>query len=272
MDRNARGVLDTIVAAKRREVQRLQLARSALEAAARASSAPRPFELALRAATVQLIAEFKRRSPSAGWIRQDAAVAAIVPAYEAAGAAALSVLTDQEFFGGSLVDLEEARKLSRLPVLRKDFLIDELQLLEARAAGADAVLLIVRILEPEQLRELIDAATRMSLGVLVETHDAAEVEVALAAGARVIGVNNRDLSSLRTDTERALMVLPRIPADVVVVAESGIRTRADVARYGAAGFDAVLIGETLMRQRDPAPATAALLGCPRATRLATAPA
>ena len=269
MDRNARGALETIVAAKRREIERLVPARAALEAAAAGAPPVRSVESALRAATVQLIAEFKRRSPSAGWIREDAAIAEIVPAYEAAGAAALSILTDQ-FFGGSLVDLEEARKVSSLPLLRKDFMLDEVQLLEARAAGADAVLLIVRILQPAELERLLQFAAVHSLAVLVEAHDAQEVSIALAAGARVIGINNRDLSTFRTNTETALSLLPVIPGDVIVVAESGIRSRDDVARYGEAGFDAVLVGELLMRQRLPGAGAAALLGCERAPRLSAA--
>ena len=269
MDRNARGALETIVAAKRREIERLAPARAALETAAQAAPPVRSFESALRAATVQLIAEFKRRSPSAGWIREDAAIAEIVPAYEAAGAAALSVLTDQ-FFGGSLVDLEEARKVSRLPLLRKDFMLDEVQLLEARVAGADAVLLIVRLLNLSQLDRLLTFAATLSLAVLVEAHDAQEIETALAAGARIIGINNRDLSSFVTNTDTALSLLPGIPSDVIVVAESGVRTRADVARYGEAGFDAVLVGEMLMRQRLPGAAAATLVGCERAARLSTA--
>ncbi|MGH7466416.1 MAG: indole-3-glycerol phosphate synthase TrpC [Longimicrobiales bacterium] len=272
MDRNARGVLDSIVAAKRREIDRLRPAQAALVRAAQSAPPPRSLESALRAATVQLIAEFKRRSPSAGWISQDAQVTSVVPAYEAAGAAALSVLTDREFFGGNLVDLEEARKVSRLPVLRKDFILDELQILEARAAGADAILLIVRILEQEQLTSLLRAAVAHALDVLVEAHDANEVERALAAGARVLGINNRDLSNFQTDSQTAMKLLSAIPSDVIVVAESGVRGRADVERYGAAGFHAVLIGETLMRAREPAAAAASFVGCARASRVAAAPA
>jgi indole-3-glycerol phosphate synthase len=271
MDRSARGVLEAIVAAKRREIDRLRPARAALAAAARAAPPSRPLESALRASAVQVITEFKRRSPSAGWIRQDARIQDIVPAYEIAGAAALSVLTDLEFFGGSLVDLEEARKVSRLPVLRKDFILDELQLLEARAAGADAVLLIVRILDRAALPDLIATAEGWGLSVLVEAHDAEDVEIALQSGARILGINNRDLTTFRTDTQTVLKLLPAVPGDVVVVAESGLRGRSDVERYGAAGIDAVLIGEVFMRERDPGTAAASVLGCPRAARVAHAP-
>jgi indole-3-glycerol phosphate synthase len=267
MDRNARGALEPIVASKRDEVE--QLRKRADELANRAASLPpaRSFETALRGSNVRLIAEFKRRSPSAGWIRQDAHVSQIIPEYEAAGAAAVSVLTDQKFFGGSLVDFEAARKVSTLPLLRKDFIIDELQLLETRVAMADAVLLIVRILSPEKLRELQNAAIELGLATLVETHDAAEIEIAISCGARVIGINNRDLSSFQTNTDTALSVLPQIPSDIIVVAESGIRGVDDVRRYGAAGFDAVLVGEWLMRQSDPRAAAASLTTCSRKPRV-----
>jgi indole-3-glycerol phosphate synthase len=268
MDRNARGVLATIVEAKRAEIEHLRPRASTLRAAAATTAPARPFENVLRAHQVQLIAEFKRRSPSAGWIHQHAEVAQIAAAYEAGGAAALSVLTDHDFFGGSLIDLQEARNLTTLPVLRKDFIIDELQLLETRVANADAVLLIARILTREELRDLVQTARDLGLGTLVETHDTDEVERALWAGARVIGVNNRDLSSFQTNTETALAVLAQVPADVIVVAESGIRGTADVRRYGAAGIDAVLVGEWLMRQSNPRDAVSSLIGCARADRVA----
>jgi indole-3-glycerol phosphate synthase len=270
MDRNARGALEPIIAAKRAEVDRLRPHAAQLAADARLVPPTRPFDIALRGQNVRLIAEFKRRSPSAGWIHRNASVAQFVPAYQAAGAAALSILTDHDFFGGSLVDLEEARNLSTLPVLRKDFIIDELQLLETRVANADAVLLIVRILSQHELRDLVQAARDLGLGTLVETHNAAEVESALVAGAEVIGINNRDLSSFQTNTETALAMLPHIPAEVIVVAESGIRSSDDVRRYGAAGFDAVLVGEWLMRQPDPDAAAQLLAVHPRSNRGAVA--
>jgi indole-3-glycerol phosphate synthase len=251
MDRNARGALEPIIAAKRAEVDSLRSRAAQLVADAQLKPPTRPFDVALRGQNVRLIAEFKRRSPSAGWIQKDATVAQFVPAYQAAGAAALSILTDHDFFGGSLVDLEEARNLSTLPVLRKDFIIDELQMLETRVANADAALLIARILNPQELRHLIQTARDLGLGTLVETHNAEEIELALDAGANVIGINNRDLSSFQTNTKTALELLQHIPADVIVVAESGIRSSDDVARYGDAGFDAVLVGEWLMRQPDP---------------------
>jgi indole-3-glycerol phosphate synthase len=266
MSRNARGVLQPIVAAKEAEIDRLRPHVVALRRAAEAASPARPFEAVLRNPAVQLIAEFKRRSPSAGWLRQDARVADIVPHYEAAGAAALSVLTDREFFGGSLADLEEARKLTKLPVLRKDFLLDELQMFEARAYGADAALLIVRLLDAHKLRDLLQAARALGLGVLVETHNAAEIELALDSGASVIGVNNRDLSNFATNLATVLDLVTMVPPDVTLVAESGIRSAADVARLGAAGIDAVLVGEAVMSASDPGGAVAALTGHVRTVR------
>lgn len=264
MSRNARGVLEPIVAAKEREVAALRSRSAELREQAHRADSPRGFAAALRAPEVRVIAEFKRRSPSAGWIDEDAKIASVVRAYEAAGAAALSILTDQDFFGGSLADLQEGRKVTRLPVLRKDFIIDELQLFQARAAGADAALLIVRILTPSQLRDLLAVAAAIGLDVLVEAHDALEVEVALEAGATLLGINNRDLSTFVTDPDLVLRVLPDIPRETVVVAESGIRDRLTIERYGAAGVHAVLIGESLMREADPEAAARRFVGVARA--------
>ena len=266
-DRNARGILDVIVEAKRIEVAALQPKRADLRDRAHSAPPTRDFAAALRGPTVRIIAEFKRRSPSAGWIREDAKVGAIARAYETFGAAALSILTDREFFGGTLADLEEGRKLSRLPILRKDFVIDEIQLLQARAAGADAALLIVRILADNQLRELLQFAQSIGLDVLVETHNEAEVDRAVAAGANIIGVNNRDLSTFRTNPKLVLDVLPRIPHGAVVVAESGIRDKEMIERYGAAGIDAVLIGETLMRDADSMSLLSSFGTVPRGSRV-----
>lgn len=270
MYRNARGILEAILEAKHTELEALRPRAAALRSAAEAGAPVRAFEPVLRGPKVRLIAEFKRRSPSAGWICESAAIAKNATAYEAAGAVALSVLTDHAFFGGSFSDLEKARKVTRLPVLRKDFIVDELQVFQTRALGADAMLLIVRLLEADRLRDLLETARGLSLGVLVETHDAKEVDVALRAGARVIGVNNRDLSSFRTDPETVLRVVQQIPPEIVVVGESGVRTAADVDRLGAAGVDAVLVGETLMRATDPGAAAALLTHSPRSARAALA--
>ena len=270
MSRSASAFLDPIVEAKQAEVASLRSQAGALRAGAEMAPPVRPFEPALRGTNVRLIAEFKRRSPSAGWIRENAAITDVVTAYEAADAAALSVLTDHAFFGGTFADLEEARKVSRLPVLRKDFIVDELQVFQTRAIGADAMLLIVRLLDPVRLRDLLQLARSFSLGVLVEVHDAGEVDAALEAGASVIGVNNRDLSSFHTDRDTVLRLLPAIPAETIVVAESGIRGVADVERFATAGVDAVLVGETLMRAPDPGAAAQQLTRTPRGARVTLA--
>lgn len=220
----------------------------------------RPFSEALIDEGISLIAEMKRASPSRGPIRPDATVAEVVRAYQEAGARAVSVLTEPSYFGGSLDDLVEARGACELPLLRKDFVVDEYQLLEARAAGADAVLLIVAALEPERLAALMSAASELGMDSLVEVHDEEEVETALEAGAEVIGINNRDLHSLEVDLETTFTLLADIPAGTVVVAESGITTPEDVDRLERAGVDAILVGEALMRADDPVRAVRDLLG------------
>ena len=174
----------------------------------------------------------------------------VVQAYERGGAAALSILTEGPSFGGSLEDLSAARRVSSLPLLRKDFIVDSYQLLEALAAGADAVLLIVAALEPEELARLHEVATRLGLAALVEVHDAAELETAAGLGAPIIGINNRDLTTLEVNPRTTFELLPRVPAMATVVAESGLRTRSELDRLAEAGLDAVLIGEALMRSPD----------------------
>ncbi|HET7322460.1 MAG TPA: indole-3-glycerol phosphate synthase TrpC, partial [Longimicrobiaceae bacterium] len=200
--------------------------------------------------------------------RPDAEPAEVARAYAAGGAAALSVLTDRDYFDGSLDALRAVRRAVELPVLRKDFVIDAVQLWEARAAGADAVLLIARILEGDRLAELQGLACEAGLDTLVEIHDASEMERALAVGAPVVGVNNRDLRTFTTRLERSMELAPRVPAGVTLVAESGIRTADDVRRLGEAGVDAVLVGEALMRQPDLTAAAAALVGQPKRARAA----
>jgi indole-3-glycerol phosphate synthase len=209
---------------------------------------------------ISLIAEMKRASPSRGPIRPGASVPEVARVYQEAGAAAMSVLTEPHHFGGSLDDLAAARAACDLPLLRKDFLVDEYQLLEARAAGADAVLLIAAALGQDRLAQLIAVASELGMDALVEVHDEDEVEAAVAAGAEVIGVNNRDLRSLEVDLETSFRLLADIPAGTVVVAESGIRRRGDVARLEEAGVDAILVGEALMDAEDPVAAARALLG------------
>ncbi len=224
----------------------------------------RSFAAALRGEDeVRLLAEIKRRSPSAGDIRAGADPVEVALAYRAGGAAAISVLTDGPFFGGSLDDLARVRAAVDLPLLRKDFVIAPVQISEARAAGADAILLIVRILDDAQLADLSAFAHSLGLDVLVEVHDAGELERALGIGATLIGINNRDLGTFRTDLDLSLELAQGVDPSVTLVAESGIRTGDDVRRLGAAGVDAVLVGESLMRQADLEAAAAALTGHPR---------
>jgi indole-3-glycerol phosphate synthase len=200
---------------------------------------------------LRVVAELKRASPSGGMLRQDYSPRAIALGYEAAGAAALSVLTEEDHFLGSLQHLVEARAAGRLPVLRKDFILEPYQVFESAAAGADALLLIVAALDDRELRELMKLSKELALAALVEVHDEAELERALAAGAKLIGVNNRDLKTLEVDLETSFRLRPRIPAGVIAVSESGIRTPVDLNRLEQAGFDAALIGERFMASEDP---------------------
>jgi indole-3-glycerol phosphate synthase len=258
-------ILDEILDETKRKVGycRLRLPFADLEKQAAASPAPRSLGQALRAAEgMACIAEFKRRSPSKGFIQRDADVSVVLPIYEAAGAAAASVLTDTPFFGGSLDDLRKARAVSQLPLLRKDFIIDPYQVAEARAAGADAVLLIVAALRDQDLRALLAEVHHFGMEALVETHDRYEVERAVAAGARIVGVNHRDLRTFAMNMDLAVTMRPLIPGDRLVVAESGIRNAADVAKLRAAGIDAILVGEALMAASDPAAALRELVGEP----------
>jgi len=226
----------------------------------------RPFAEALTRPGLSLIAEFKRRSPSAGDIAADAVVAEQVRAYERGGAAALSVLTDAPHFGGSLEDLREARVACDLPVIRKDFIVDPYQLYEAAANGADAVLLIVRALDDEALRALHEQALGLDLDCLVEVHDAGELERALEAGAEVIGINNRDLDEQRVDLATTFELMPDVPAGKTVVAESGISGRGELSELERVGVDAVLIGGALMSAADPEAKTRELTGADEGTR------
>jgi indole-3-glycerol phosphate synthase len=255
-------ILDEIVARKRREVEaaRQRVPTAAIEGRLATAPPVRDFFAAVAAPGTRLIAEFKRRSPSAGTIRPEATVEDVVRGYAAAGAACLSILTDGPGFGGSLVDLESARIAVPLPVLRKEFIVDPYQVAEARAHGADAVLLIAECLDDCRLRSLYRAVLDLGMTPLVELHDAANLPRVLDLGATLVGVNNRDLRTMTTDIGHVLRLSEQVPDDVVLVAESGIRSRADVERLAAAGIDAVLVGESLLTQPDPARAAAALLG------------
>jgi indole-3-glycerol phosphate synthase len=222
------------------------------------SSSPRPLRDALCAPGIAVIAEFKRRSPSAGKLRGDADVSQMVSAYERGGAAALSVLTEGPHFEGTLEDLRQARAACGLPILRKDFIVDPYQLYEARSAGADAVLLIVAALPRPTLVELHEQARELGLDVLVEVHDSAELEVALSVGADLIGVNNRDLRDFSVDVRRTARLLAEMPAGIMVVSESGIASAEQLRELHEQGVQAVLVGELLMRAPDPELALRAL--------------
>jgi len=255
-------VLDAIVARTRAQVEREKGQRpvEALVRAAGAAGPARPFVAALaRKGRINVIGEHKRRSPSKGAIREDLAPAVVARGYEAAGAVAVSVLTDEAHFGGSLAHLVEARRAVGLPVLRKDFVVDAWQVWEARAASADAVLLIVAALTDAELAALLSTAREAGLAALVEVHDGGELERALAAGAEVVGVNNRDLRTLEVSLETSLTLAERIPEGTVAVAESGIRSGADIRRLREAGFSAFLVGEHLMSAPDPGQALRALI-------------
>jgi indole-3-glycerol phosphate synthase len=257
--------LDRIVAAHRaaaeadgRDVDALALAATAL-AAGSVAGPVRPFGAALAGRDgVSVIAEIKRRSPSKGPLAPDLDPVALAQAYAAGGAAALSVLTDSEFFGGSVADLQSARAASELPVLRKDFTVCPADIYDARLMGADAVLLIVAALSPAELESFVALAASVGLDALVEVHDEDEAARALSAGATIIGVNQRDLYTFEVDTERAVRVAAALPDGVIRVAESGITGGDDVRRLADAGFDAVLVGETLVRASDPAAAVSSL--------------
>jgi indole-3-glycerol phosphate synthase len=256
--------LDTIVAAHRaRAKDDHRDLDEALERATKAGPV-RPFTTALDAAAARdgmaVISEIKRRSPSKGDLDPDLDPALVAAEYEAGGAACLSVLTDEEFFGGSTSDLMAARAACQLPVLRKDFTVSALDVCDARIMGADAVLLIVAALTDDELTSFLEVAGRCQLTALVEVHDELELKRALGSGSTVIGVNQRDLKTFEMDHQRALNLGRSIPTDVVAVAESGIRDADDVASLAGAGFSAVLVGETLIRSGDRRSAVAGLLG------------
>lgn len=219
---------------------------------AEAHSAPptRDFAGALRVDGLSIIAEIKRRSPSKGLIREHVDPVRIAEIYEAHGARALSVLTDEAYFGGSLEDLRQVREATSLPILRKDFVVDPYQIYEARAAGADAILLIVAILTAEEIRTFLRIARDLDIDALVEVHTLAEQDRALDADARIIGINNRDLKTFTVDLRTTLELVRSIPDDRIMVSESGIRDRADLIRLQEAGVHAVLIGEALMSAPD----------------------
>lgn len=256
-------ILEKIVATKRQEIDRARRERplEALREMLAAAPPVRDFFAALSAeGPIELIAEVKKASPSRGVIRADFDPVAIAQTYERHGAACLSVLTDEPYFQGSLDYLRQVRAAVGIPVLRKDFILDTYQLVEARAAGADAVLLIAECLDDCTLRKLHNEALELGLTPLVELYEPANVGRVLAAGATLVGVNNRDLRSFEVDLEHTIRLRREIPDDCLLVGESGIRTRADVLRLEAAGVDAMLVGETLMARPDIGAAVDELLG------------
>lgn len=244
-------LLDEIVASTRARVEELKARGGAdADAAPGQLGAPRSLQEALRGDEISIIAEIKRTSPLKGPLNPDLDASSLARAYARGGAAAVSVLTEPDYFHGSLADLHAARS-SGLPLLRKDFVLDPVQVVEARAAGADGVLLIVRILG-EALRDLLEHVDALGMDALVEVYDERDVEIALAAGARLIGINNRDLETFEVDPERTPKLAARLPSEVVVIALSGVSTRAEVESLADAGAAAVLVGESLVTAPDPA--------------------
>ncbi|HYL47248.1 MAG TPA: indole-3-glycerol phosphate synthase TrpC [Candidatus Limnocylindrales bacterium] len=266
-----KSILDRIVEARRESIahRKRVLPEVALKIAVEKKAAPpRDFLGALTRDEINIIAELKKASPSRGVIREEYAPAALAVELEKAGATALSVLTEEDFFSGSLSDLKEASKVTRIPILRKDFIVDPWQVWETRAAGADSFLLIVAILPDAMLRELLELGRLLKMEPLVEVHTRAELDRALAAGARILGVNNRDLRNFQVHIETSLDLIEAISDDCIAVSESGLQSHADLARLRGAGFDAFLIGEHLMKDGDAAQAFRALREGPAAGRTA----
>ncbi len=268
MSRGAATVLERILEQTREQLERRKRERPLDGASlvdARVSTGRRGFREALDREGIGVIAEFKRRSPSAGELRAQPDLAEIVGAYELGGAVAVSVLTEGPNFEGALEDLRAARSACGLPLLRKDFIVDRYQLYEAVTAGADAVLLIVAALEAHELAALHEQARALDLDVLVEVHDIEELRVALAIGAEIVGINNRDLRDFGVDVGRTEALMGGVPSGVTVVSESGIGYPRQLSRLRELGVEAVLVGESLMRAADPAAALGALIAQPTAT-------
>ncbi|HVX40559.1 MAG TPA: indole-3-glycerol phosphate synthase TrpC [Gemmatimonadaceae bacterium] len=260
------GTLGRIVAEAEHRARALEARATELSAQAHDAPPAPGFASALRTGTVGVIAEIKRRSPSKGSINPNISAAEQARAYVNGGAAAISVLTEPDHFGGSPQDLVAVRSAVPVPVLKKDFHVAPIQLVEAKALGASAALLIARALAPEQLRLMLDCARDLQIETLVEIRDEAELALALAFGAAVIGINNRNLETLEIDPSRAERLLAKIPGDVVAIAESGVSSRADVERVALAGADAVLVGSVISAAADPMAAVRSLADVPRVAR------
>ncbi|OLC99857.1 MAG: indole-3-glycerol phosphate synthase TrpC [Acidobacteria bacterium] len=259
---NTGTVLDRILESRRGEVEHRKkiLPETALKYGVKAASPVRDFVGALSRPGINVVAELKPASPSRGVLREPFEPTALAQSFETAGAAALSVLTETEFFRGSLKNLRDARKSVQLPVLRKDFIFDSWQVWESRANDADSFLLIVAVLSEAQLKELLALGRELGMEPLVEVHTREELDRALAAGARIVGVNNRNLKTLEVHSETSFELIDHIPEECIAVSESGIDTPGELARLRAAGFDAFLIGTRLMVSSDPAAALAELFG------------
>ena len=258
----SKNILDTIVEARRASVahRKRVLPEVALKIAVEKKiPPPRDFPGALTRPGLNVISELKKASPSLGVIRTDYSPAKLATGLEAAGAAALSVLTEEDFFSGALGDLKAASQATKIPILRKDFIVDPWQVWETRAAGADSFLLIAAVLDDESLRDLLELGRELKMEALVEVHSGEELGRVLSAGARIVGVNNRDLRNFKVHLETSLELVESIPDDCIAVSESGLHAHDDLVRLRSAGFDAFLIGEHLMKRHDPGAALAALL-------------
>ena len=260
------GTLGRIVEEARVRARALEARAAELEKAAGEAGSRPPFASALRDGAVAVIAEVKRKSPSKGWIRPDMDAVAQARAYADAGARAVSVLTEPEHFAGSTSDLLAVRAAIALPVIKKDFHVEPIQLVEAKALGASAALLIVRALGPAGLPRLMQAARALALEVLIEVRDEQELDLALECDARVIGINNRNLETLAIDTGTSERLLGRVPSSIVAIAESGVSSRGDVERVALAGADAILVGSSISAAADPQDAVRRLTGVPRIAR------
>ncbi len=268
IDPQGQNILDRIVEARRASIahRKRVVPDVPLKMAVQKGEPPRDFAAALSRDGFNVIAELKKASPSRGIIRRDYSPATLAPLLESAGASALSVLTEEEFFLGGLSDLKEARKAVNLPILRKDFIIDPWQVWETRAIGADSFLLIVAILSDDDLHDLLELGRSLKMEALVEVHSRQEVSRALAVGARIIGVNNRDLRTFDVNLQTSLDLIGAIPEECIGVSESGLRTHDDLARLRHAGFSAFLIGEHLMKEADPAAPLRELIGASHVSR------
>lgn len=246
-------ILDKVVDKVRQSLadRKQQVPLSELERLSNCSESPRGFTRALQGTDIKLIAEVKRASPSKGWLCPNLDVSTLVRSYARGGAAAISVLTESSFFKGSFADLASVRQTVDLPVLCKDFILDPYQIYEARAYGADAILLIVAILSPLELSLLVEVAHSLKVSALIEVHNEQEIEKAIGVGGNLIGINNRDLTDFSIDLGVTLRLLPLIPPGTIVISESGIKSAADIATLQASGVNAVLVGETLITSSDP---------------------